>query len=76
MVLPGGGIVSDRLSSGLGVGGFTSRDGAGGASTGEELVVDARAQLRPAEMVERKLVTLLRGTPMPLSHISAAQRKR
>jgi hypothetical protein len=47
------------------------------ASHGEEtLVVDARAQLRPAEMVERKLVALLRAVPLPVSQVSAAFRKR
>jgi hypothetical protein len=44
---------------------------------GEEvIVVDTRGQLRPAEMVERKLVHLLRGVPMPVSHVSASMRRR
>ena len=34
----------------------------------EGLVTDARAGLSPAQMVERKLVSLLRNQPLPLSH--------
>jgi hypothetical protein len=46
-------------------------------ANGEEtLVIDARAELRPAEIVERKLVTLLRGVSVPVSHVSAAFRTR
>ena len=33
----------------------------------ESLVADARAGLTPADMVERKLVSLLRSTPIPVS---------
>lgn len=44
--------------------------------TGESLVVDSRARLRPAEMVERKLVNLLQYAPMPVSNLQAAFRKR
>jgi len=42
----------------------------------EVLVVDSRAALRPAEMVERKLMTLLRGVPRPVSHIGTNFRSR
>ncbi len=42
----------------------------------EVLVEDVRAQLRPAEVVERKLMNLLRTVPMPVSHMSGAFRKR
>jgi hypothetical protein len=52
-------------------------DNAGADAGGEEtLVIDARGQMRPAEMVERKLVNMLRGVPMPVSNVSAAAKKR
>jgi len=35
----------------------------------ETLVVDSRAGLTPAQMVERKLRGLLRGGPLPVSHL-------
>jgi hypothetical protein len=38
-------------------------------STEETLVVDPRGQLTPSQLVERKLVALLRTTPLPLSQI-------
>jgi hypothetical protein len=41
-------------------------DKAAGASV-EAVVTDARAGLTPAQMVERKLVCLLRNQPLPLS---------
>jgi hypothetical protein len=37
------------------------------APTGEELVLDPRAALTPAQMVERKLIALLKGAALPLS---------
>ena len=42
----------------------------------EELVIDARAALSPAEMVEKKLLSMLRGVPMPVSMFAGAFRKR
>ena len=42
----------------------------------EELITDARALLRPAEMVERKLLSMLRAVPMPVSMLAGAFRKR
>jgi hypothetical protein len=42
----------------------------------ETLVVDSRAQLRPAEMVERKLMAMLRGVPLPVSQLSTSFRRR
>lgn len=42
----------------------------------EALVVDARAGLTPAEVVERKLATLLKGRPLPVSHLLSACRTR
>ena len=44
-------------------------NGADGALD-ESLVADARAGLTPADMVERKLSSLLRTTPIPVSQIS------
>jgi hypothetical protein len=38
-------------------------------TTGEDLIDDARGSLTPAQMVERKLVQLLRGNPLPVSHM-------
>jgi hypothetical protein len=44
---------------------------------GEEvLVVDSRARLTPAQMVERKLIGLLRGGPLPVSQMLNAPRGR
>ncbi len=37
----------------------------------ESLVVDSRASLSPAQMVEQKLVTLLKGKVLPLSHVQS-----
>jgi hypothetical protein len=38
----------------------------------ELLVADPRGSLSPAQMVEEKLVCLLRGRMLPLSHIQSA----
>ena len=35
----------------------------------ESLVADTRAGLRPAQMVERKLITLLKSSAVPMSHV-------
>jgi hypothetical protein len=35
----------------------------------EALITDARAGLTPAQMVERKLVSLLKSNPLPVSHV-------
>jgi hypothetical protein len=35
----------------------------------EALVVDARASLRPAQIVERKLMSLLKSVYLPVSHV-------
>ena len=40
----------------------------------EALVADARAGLTPAQMVERKLASLLRSQPLPVSHMMTARR--
>jgi hypothetical protein len=42
----------------------------------EDLVADARAGLTPAQMVERKLVFLLKSTPVPVSQLMARSRIR
>ena len=44
------------------------------AAEEEALVTDARAGLTPAQMVERKLVSLLKSNPLPVSHVMAASR--
>jgi hypothetical protein len=40
----------------------------------EALVVDARAGLSPAQMVERKLASLLGGHSLPVSHLMTSRR--
>jgi len=40
----------------------------------EDLVEDARAGLTPAQMVERKLVSLLKSNPLPVSQMMTGQR--
>jgi hypothetical protein len=42
----------------------------------EVLVIDARAQITPAQLVERKLLRLMQTAPMPVSHLQAAARLR
>jgi hypothetical protein len=42
----------------------------------ETLVNDARAGLTPSQMVERKLVALLRSTLLPASHLQASILRR
>jgi hypothetical protein len=37
------------------------------APIGEEMVPDARAGLTPAQLVERKLIALLKGGSLPIS---------
>jgi hypothetical protein len=38
----------------------------------ETLIVDARAGLGPAQLVERKLICLLKSVYMPVSHVRTA----
>ncbi len=69
--------MSERKSLGSTSGGLSA--GANRMATPvehEELVADARAALRPAEMVERKLISMLRSAPMPVSMLAGAFRKR
>jgi len=43
------------------------------AADGDEaLVADRRAALRPSEVVEQKLRSLLKSGPLPLSHVRTA----
>jgi hypothetical protein len=42
----------------------------------EMMVADARAGLTPAQMVERKLVCLLKATPLPMSRLQASSARR
>jgi hypothetical protein len=42
----------------------------------EALVVDARAELTPAQMVERKLLFLLKSQPIPVSHMTTRRSSR
>ena len=47
------------------------------ASASEEaLVTDARAGLTPAQMVERKLVSLLHSAPLPVSQLQTVGPRR
>jgi hypothetical protein len=39
----------------------------------EDLIPDQRAELTPAQLVERKLSVLLRGGSIPVSHIRMAK---
>src|SRR6266849_3693630 len=39
------------------------------SSVDEVLIADARASLRPAELVERKLSSLLKSVYLPVSHV-------
>ena len=69
--------MGERLSLGKAFGPtvLQATDGAT-APVEETLVVDSRAGLRPAEMVERQLMTIMRGMPLHVSHMSASHRKR
>lgn len=42
----------------------------------EVLVADSRAGVTPSQMVERKLIGLLRGTPLPVSQLLTGTRRR
>jgi hypothetical protein len=51
-------------------------DRAGWAAADEALVRDVRAGLTPAQMVERKLVSLLDNTPLPMSRLQTTRVQR
>jgi hypothetical protein len=59
-----------------------TKNSSGSASTSsappptESLVQDARAGLTPSQLVERKLATLLRSTPLPVSQMQNTARRR
>ena len=42
----------------------------------ESLVHDARANVTPSQAVERRLVSLLKGSPLPLSRLHAPRPQR
>jgi hypothetical protein len=42
----------------------------------EKLVNDVRAGLTPSQMVERKLIALLRSTILPASHLQVSRARR
>lgn len=42
----------------------------------EKLVNDARAGLTPSQLVERKLIALLRSTILPTSHLQVSRARR
>jgi hypothetical protein len=42
----------------------------------EALVMDSRAGVTPSQAVERKLASLLKGQPLPVSHLLSASRVR
>ncbi len=44
------------------------------AATEEALVADPRGEMTPAQMVERKLASLLNTRPLPVSHLRTARR--
>jgi hypothetical protein len=46
------------------------------AAAEEALVNDARAGLTPAQMVERKLFSMLRSAPVPVSRLQGAGPRR
>jgi hypothetical protein len=46
------------------------------AAPEEALVNDARAGLTPAQMVERKLFSMLRSAPLPVSRLQSAGPRR
>jgi hypothetical protein len=40
----------------------------------ETLIVDVRGELRPSQVVEQKLLTLLRGKALPVSHMRTVEK--
>ena len=45
-------------------------------ATEEVMVADVRAGLTPSQMVERKLVSLLKATPLPMSRLQTTGARR
>ena len=62
--------------------GNTARSLPSDAQTGEEMVPDPRAALTPAQLVERRVLALLKGDSLPISyavagpHSGLARRRR
>jgi hypothetical protein len=50
--------------------------GKSAAAPQEVLVTDPREGLTPSQMVEQKLVSLLRGTPLPVSGLQSVGTRR
>jgi hypothetical protein len=46
------------------------------AAEEEVLVADPRAELTPAQIVERKLVALLNSAPLPMSRLQSGNSRR
>jgi len=46
----------------------TVRDGASASNSEETLIIDSRSNLRPAQAVEDKLISLLKSEAVPVSH--------
>lgn len=44
------------------------------SSSEERLVTDVRASMTPADMIEKKLVMLLKNGALPVSHVLASRR--
>jgi hypothetical protein len=53
-------------------------EGAQNVAAGKEevMVADVRAGLTPAQMVERRLVSLLKVTPLPMSRLQTTNPRR
>jgi hypothetical protein len=62
-------LYSPRFDAALRRPGNEQSPGLATLTTDEDLIADARANLTPAQMVERKLVQMLRGNPLPVSHM-------
>ena len=53
-----------------------NRQGREGTGREEEVLIpDSRARLTPAQMVERKLVSLLRSVPLPVSQLQGGRQR-
>lgn len=55
---------------------FTRRDSTASAALGEAMVADARGSLTPAELVEQKVASTLKTSPLPISSLRTMSRVR
>jgi len=55
---------------------LSKRPAAAHPSQEERLIVDSRAGLKPSQLVERKLIGVLRGGPLPVSQLVNAVKNR